>query len=107
MVDKAWTKKAGQKVINRLDQVFKNNIVRVRYWIIVNYYAPNHGYNLFFNIQRPHHFTRSLPIGQFNDCSFDELLLILNEVRTKYHFTFQYLNFNSEELKRLAREVKK
>lgn len=37
MEDKAWTKKAGQKIIDQLDQHFKNNIVQVRYWIIVNY----------------------------------------------------------------------
>lgn len=106
MVDKVWTKKAGQTVITQLDQVFKNNIIRARYWIIVNYYAPDHGYNLFFNIERPRHFTRSLPIGQFRDCSFDELLQILNEVRTKYHFTFQYVNFSPEEQQRLRWEVK-
>lgn len=106
MVDKVWSKQTGQQIISRLDTVFKNNIVKVRYWIIVNYYAPNHGYNLFFNIYRPHHFTRSIPIGQLNNCSFDDLIIVLNEMRTKYHFTFEYHHFVPEELHRLAREVR-
>lgn len=106
MVDKAWSKRAGQKVVQRLDQLFKNNIVQVRYWIIVNYYAPQQEYNLFFNIERPHHFTRSLPLGQLKACSFDDLILVLNEIRRKYHFTFEYRNFTPVERKRLIREVK-
>ncbi|WP_295731137.1 hypothetical protein [uncultured Limosilactobacillus sp.] len=105
MVDKVWTKKAGQKIIEQLDQHFKNNIVLVRYWIIVNHYSPKHGYTFFFNIQRPHHFTRSIPIGTVGDCTFDELIVILNEIRTKYHFTFRYYNFAISEYQRLSREV--
>lgn len=31
--------------------------------------------------------------------------MILNEVRTKYHFTFQYHHFSTKEVQRLAREV--
>lgn len=106
MVDKVWSKQTGQKIISQLDKVFKNNIVQVRYWIIVNYYAPDHGYNLFFNIQRPHHFTRSIPIGKVNHCALDDLILVLNEVRSQYHFTFQYHHFSKMELQRLSREVK-
>lgn len=105
MVDKVWSKRASQEIVNRLDKLFKNNIIRVRYWIIVNYYAPNHGYNLFFNIYRPYHFTRSISIGQLSNCSFEELIIVLNEIRKKYHFTFQYHHFSKDELQRLAREV--
>ncbi len=105
MVDKVWTKKAGQKIIGQLDRYFKNNIVQVRYWIIVNYYAPKTGYTFFFNIRRPHHFTRSIPLGQVSNCSFDELIIILNEIRTKYHFTFVYYHFSRKEQRRLSQEV--
>lgn len=84
VVDKVWSKRAGQEIVSRLDKLFKNNIIRVRYWIIVNYYAPNHGYNFFFNIYRPYHFTRSISIGQLSNCSFEELIMVLNEIRMKY-----------------------
>lgn len=70
----------------------------------VAYYEPFHGYNVFFNIARPKMFTRSIPVGEYKDCSFKRLCEILNEFHQKYHFTIKFKGFTKDQLHQLYEE---
>lgn len=105
MVDKVWSRQAGKRVIERIDKAFAN-ISRTRYWITVVKYSPDNGYNIFFNIKRARIFTRSLPIAEYRDCSFENLIMILQEVRTKYQFTIDYRDFSQQERRMLYKEIR-
>lgn len=102
--DKAWNRRQGQLISDKITQLFKN-IPRTAYWVNINYFAPDDAYNMFFNIKRAGTFQRSIPIAQYPHIKFQTLLEILKEIRKTYHFTFNYSNFTKEQLKRLYREV--
>lgn len=94
---------AAQKLIQSVESHF-GNISHTRYWMTVAYYEPFHGYNVFFNIARPKMFTRSIPVGEYKDCSFKRLCEILNEFRQKYHFTIKFKGFTKDQLHQLYEE---
>lgn len=91
--------------LSRIDHSF-TNIPRTRYWISINHYHPDNGYSLFFNIQPPRTFSKSLPLLRLQDCSFDDLLVVLKAIRQSYQFTFEYLNFTRQKRRILYKEVK-
>lgn len=102
--DKAWNRRQGQLISDRITKLFKN-IPRTAYWVSINYFAPDNAYNIFFNIKRNGTFQRSIPIAQYSHIKFETLIEILKEVRKTYQFTFNYTNFTKEQLKQLYREV--
>lgn len=104
MADKAWNKRQGQLITDRIAKLFKN-IPRAAYWVSINYFAPDDAYNIFFNIKRNGTFQRSIPIAQYPHIKFETLIEILKEVRKTYQFTINYTNFTKEQLKQLYREV--
>lgn len=104
MADKAWNKRQGQLITDRIAKLFKN-IPRTAYWVSINYFAPDDAYNIFFNIKRNGTFQRYIPIAQYSHIKFETLIEILKEVRKTYQFTFNYTNFTKEQLKQLYREV--
>lgn len=93
-----------KKALSRIDHDFKN-VPRTRYWISINHYHPDNGYSLFFNSQPQKIFTKSLPLLRLQNCSFDDLLIILKAIREHYQFTFEYLNFTRQEKRILYEEV--
>ena len=93
---KKINKQRGQKLVAAIHQYFKN-ISRTRYWIRLNYYAPTDGYNFFFEQARPRTLSRSQPIGDFPNTSFDDLLEILIVLRQTYHFTIITANLTKEQ----------
>lgn len=102
----AWNShQEAQKLITRVTKHF-GNISRTRYWLVITSYEPFHGYNIFFNIARPKMFTRSIPVGEYRNCSFAQLLKLLTEFGKSYHFTMDFRGFSKEELHQLLKTKK-
>ena len=80
------------------------NISKTKYWLEIAYYEPFHGYNCFFNIARPRMFTRSIAVGEFHHCSFEELIKILTTFRQTYKFTIELHGFTKEQKRKLYKE---
>lgn len=99
----AWNKRQGQAMADCVRQHFKN-ISNTRYWLVIAYYAPFDGYNCFFNIARPRMFTRSIPVGEFDHCDFDDLIEILKSFRQTYQFTIDFRGISKEQKRRLYKE---
>lgn len=59
--------------------------------------ADTDGYNFFFEQARPRTLSRSQPIGDFPNTSFDDLLEILIVLRQTYHFTIITANLTKEQ----------
>lgn len=103
--DKAWnSKKEAQKLTEKITKLFKN-MPKTRYWIIINYYQPDNGYSLFFNIKKQRIYQRSIPIARYKNMAFDSLKEVLMGIRESYQFTFEYHNFTKEQRIQLYREV--
>ena len=100
---KKINKQRGQKLVAAIHQYFKN-ISRTRYWIRLNYYAPTDGYNFFFEQARPRTLSRSQPIGDFPNLSFEDLIEMLVVLRQKYHFTIRTSNLSKEHCMLLRRQ---
>lgn len=105
MADKAWNKKQGTLITNRIDKLFAN-LPRTKYWVSINYFKPDKGYSLFFNIKKQGTYQRSIPLARYPRVKYQTLLAILKEVRKTYQFTFSYTNFTKEQLKQLYKEVR-
>lgn len=93
----------AQKLVQRVKEQFKN-IPRTRYWMRVVYYDPFDGYNIFFNIQKKHMFSRSIPVAEYRHFAFKDLLVVLKEFRQTYQFTIDFVGFSKEELRQLYEE---
>jgi len=105
-VDKAWNKETeSEKICERIKRCFTNRW-RTRYWVSVVYYEPEHGYNLFLNIQPRNAYSRSIPIARLADCDYSELLDIITDVRQTYHFTLNYLNFPDDQVRKMRRNFR-
>ncbi len=105
-MDKAWNKETeSDKICERIKRNFTNRW-RTRYWISVVYYEPEHGYNLFFNIQPRSTYSRSVPIARLADCEYSELLDIITKVRQTYQFTLNYLNFTDDQVREMRRKFR-
>lgn len=87
----------ADKMNKRIKEQFKN-IPRYRYWIVCNYFSPNHGYNFFFEVRRPRMYGRSYPLVRLEDCSLERLIRFLLIIRQSWGFTIEYRNFNRYEL---------
>ena len=105
MADKAWNKRQGQLIADKISTLFKNTS-ETRYWISINYFQQDNAYNIFFNIHRKKRFQRSIPIASYSGIKFNTLVQILVEVRNKYQFTFKYTNFTKEQCRELYRKVR-
>ncbi len=103
-VDKAWNEKQGQLLVDRMGKLFKA-LPKTEYRVGVNYFAPDNGYSLFFNIKRKGTYQRSIPLARYPGLSFTNLLAILMVVRRTYHFTFVHTNFTKEQRRQLSRKV--
>ncbi len=95
----------AKRICDRLATYFKQKS-RTRYWIAVVYYSPDDCYNLFFNARRPRSWQRSWPIGIIKEADLDYLIAVLNAIHERYHFSYEYRQFQPLELSRLRREVK-
>lgn len=93
-------KKRGEQLTTQIKHNFKN-ISRTRYWIRLNYYAPTNGYNFFFQQWQPHTLSRSWPIGDFRNCSFEDLIEILTVLRQNYQFTIETAHISKKQLQEL------
>lgn len=102
--DKVWSRKQGELISKRIAKHFKN-IPKTQYWISINYFEPEKGYNIFFNEKRLRTFQRSIPLARYPNLSFSQILSILHEVRKSYNLTFEYRNFTTEEKKTLYKEL--
>lgn len=87
LMDQHTKRKVLKQIDERIRHYFKN-ISRTRYWITVNYYSPTDGYNMFFWIRRPRTLTRSYNLVDMPNCSFDELLEVLTEMRKTWGFLY-------------------
>lgn len=94
---------AAKRLVHRVRKNFKN-ISHTRYWIVINYYSPLNGYNIFFNMTRPKMFSRSIPVGEYNYCQFTDLIKILKEFRQTFNFSIEYRHFSKEQLHILYKE---
>lgn len=105
-MDKAWNKETeSEKICERIKHCFTNRW-RTRYWVSVVYYEPEHGYNLFFNIQPRNAYSQSIPIARLANCEYHELLDIITEVRQTYRFTLDYLNFPDDQIREMRRKFR-
>ncbi len=105
-MDKVWNKETeSEKICERIKRYFTNRW-HTRYWISIIYYEPEHGYNMFFNIQPRNTYSRSIPIARLADCEYHELLDIITEVRQTYHFTLNYLNFPNNQIREMRRKFR-
>ena len=98
-----------RKIIKQIDERIRHyfkNISRTRYWITVNYYSPTDGYNMFFWIRRPHTLTKSYNLVDMPNCSFDELLEVLTEMRKTWGFSIEYLKIPDEQKRILNRKIR-
>ena len=91
-------KRVAKKASELIGHYFNPNRPNTRYQIRVASYSPWNGYNLFFEFKRPKHWTRSYAIADCKDCSLDELIAVLKEIRTKWQFTFYYSGIAKEDL---------
>lgn len=91
-------KRVGKFANEQIAQWFKPNRPNTRYQIRVAAYSPWNGYNLFFEFTRPKHWTRSYAIADCKNCSLDELIEVLKEIRTKWKFTFFYSGIDKQDL---------
>lgn len=105
MADKAWNRRQGQLIADKISELFKNTY-DTKYWISINYFRQENTYNIFFNINRKKRFQRSIPIANYSNIGFNTLLQILKEVRNRYQFTFKYTNFTKEQCEELYRKVR-
>ena len=102
-MDKAWNKATeSEKICERIKRCFTNRW-RTRYWVSVVYYEPEHGYNLFFDIQPSNTYSRSVPIARLADCEHSELPDIITKVRQTYQFTLNHLNFTDDQVREMRR----
>ncbi len=97
--------KEGRRINERIAKYFKPQAFATQYRIAVVYYAPEDGYNLFFDLTRTRTFSRSIPIGEMIHYDFKDLVLVLRTIRTKYQFTMVYRNFTPDQLKVLRRQI--
>ena len=93
-----------KQIDSRIKRYF-NNISRTRYWITLNYYSPTDGYNMFFWIRRPRTLTRSYNLVDMPNCSFDELLEVLTEMRKTWGFSIEYLKIPEDKKRILNRRI--
>lgn len=104
-VAKAWNStNEAQHLTEKMAELFKN-MPNTRYWVIINYYKPDNGYSLFFNIKKQRAYQRSIPIARYENMTFDDLIDVLKEVRNSYQFTFEYHNFTKEQQIQLYNKV--
>lgn len=98
--------KEGRRINDRITKVFKPEAFATQYRIAVVYYPPEDGYNIFFDLIRTRTFSRSIPVGQMTHYAFDDLVLVLRTIRTKYQFTMVYRNFTADQLRTLRRQIR-
>ena len=103
MVETVLNKNKGKLLTENVRQHFAN-ISRTKYWLEIVYYKPFDGYNCFFYIARPQMFTRSIPVGEFDHCNFDELIKILKIFRQTFQFTIDLHGFTKEQKRKLYEE---
>ena len=105
-MDKAWNKETeSERICGRIKRCFTNRW-RTRYWVSGVCYEPEHGYNLFFNIQPHNAYSKSIPIARLANCEYHELLDIITKVRQTYHFTLNYLNFPDDQVREMRRKFR-
>lgn len=106
MAETVWSKK-GKKAVSLIRQRFdpSRNKLHTRFWLTVNVYYPDKGYNIFFNMQPQNNYEHSFPIAQFANCHFENILTVLKIIRADLGFTIEYSGFTPEQRRILKEEV--
>ncbi|WP_010077755.1 hypothetical protein [Liquorilactobacillus mali] len=82
-------------ILKQVKKYFKPGI-KARYYILVVNDRFDHTFNFFFNIFKPKHFSRSIPLHRIKCYSLDYLENLIKELQQETQLTINFVLFENQ-----------